>query len=656
MSGVFNLTNAQAHAKGLEFLYHIEPDIPQHLIGDPLRLSQIMTNLINNALKFTGQGSVSIFGHVAAREGSRIKLQFAVTDTGIGMDSEQIDRLFQAFTQADGSTTRKYGGTGLGLTITKELVEMMGGAIWVNSSPGLGSTFTFTAWFTEPEEKADSCRIIPQNLNNLRVLVVDDNLTARDILSEYLKSMTFRVDSVADGQSALDAVLQCCESDPYALILMDWKMPGIDGIEAARRIKAHPLVTHVPAILMVTSYDREDIRSQVVSSKLDGLLIKPVLQSTLLNAILALFFDKASGQQPPATQETDYGLAGLRVLLAEDNEINQQIAVELLQSQGIQVTIANDGREAVEKVLSGDPSAFDLILMDLQMPNMDGFEATTLIRSHFAQQPIIAMTARAMAEEKRQCLAAGMNDHVAKPIDPHVLFTAIARHVPKKCSDSVLAAYSLATAPDPPTDLDFQNIFGLDSVAGLKRVLGNRKLYLSLLQQYIRGQVQTVSRMRQALAAGNKASVAATAHSLKGVSANIGATLILQATVAIEQASRSHNPDLAIPPLLDSLEKNLSTLVQAISSRFPENPPAAAASELQTISGVLAEKLRQFADLLAASDSSALDHLEQLRPALLLTVTYEEFRELELRVSGFEWESARKMVITWLKGDTSHGG
>ena len=655
MDGVFNLTKAQAQTKGLEFFSHMDPDIPQRLLGDPLRLSQIMTNLINNAIKFTTQGSVSVSGQIAGRAGNRIELQFSIADTGIGMSPEQSDKLFQAFTQADGSTTRKYGGTGLGLTISKQLIERMGGSIRVDSSLGIGATFTFTAWFTLPEEKLESRRIVPQTLNNLRVLVADDNQAARDVLSEYLKDMTFRVDSVSSGQSALDAVLQCCESDPYDLVLMDWKMPGMDGLEAARRIKSHPAVSHVPAIIVVTAYDRKDIRSEIIRNKLEGLLIKPVLQSTLLNTVLRLFIDNSpESLHPSENREDNYGLTGLRVLLVEDNDINQQIAVELLKSQGIHVTVANDGSEAVEKVSHGDEPAFDLILMDLQMPNMDGFEATALIRGHFANLPVIAMTARAMVEEKEQCIAVGMNDHVAKPIDPQLLFTTIARWAPKGRIVSA-SPETPASAPGPSLELDFRDISGLDSVIGLKRVLGNEKLYCNLLQQYVRGQAKTIPRIRQALEKEDMISVTSIAHSLKGVSANIGAHDIAQIAAAIEKASRNPGPGNILPPLLDALEKDFASLSQAIQTRFPDISPACSPDSHQPLSDSLAEKLRQLADLLADSDSLALDRFEELRPELALTVPYENLRELENRISGFEWESARNRVVAWLKGEFSDG-
>lgn len=656
METVFSLTNTQAHAKGLEFLCHIEAGIPRYLVGDALRFSQIMTNLISNAVKFTEKGSISVSGRIVSKLDNQVELQFSIADTGIGMNLEQIGKLFQSFTQADGSTTRKYGGTGLGLTITKKLVELMGGSIQVQSSPGEGSVFTFSVWFTAPEKSETINRIVPQNLNNLHVLVVDDHTAARDILSEYLRDMTFRVDSVVDGQNAIDAVSRCKESDPYALVLMDWKMPGMDGVEAARQIKALFAGSSSPAIIMVTSFDCEEIRSQVSSNKLDALLIKPVFQSALLNTILHLFFDKTSDLPLHlAKQEDDYGLDGLQVLLAEDNEINQQIAVELLQSQGVKVTLACDGREAAAITLQAEPP-FDLILMDLQMPNMDGFEATRLIREQHDKLPIIAMTARAMVEERHQCIIAGMNDHVAKPIDPHLLFSTMARWAPQNRTNTGYAPHAPTSFPDSSSDeANFNDLPGLDSSVGLSRVLNNEKLYASLLQQYIKGQSTAASRIRQALQERNWQLVSSISHSLKGVSGNIGATGIAKSATAIEQAARSRDPDNLIPSLLAILENELSLLSSAIQTRFPAAALMDSPKRRGAINNFLAEKLRQFAALLADSDSLALDHFEHLRVELTQTLTNEEFLDLENRVSDFAWESARDLVMIWLKGEPSNG-
>ena len=648
MDGVFNLTHAQANAKGLEFLYNVASDIPQNLIGDPLRLSQILTNLINNAVKFTSSGSITVTGQLLNRTGRKVELQFSVTDTGIGMSQEQVDKLFQAFSQADASTTRKYGGTGLGLTISKRLIEMMGGSVWVNSIPEVGSTFSFSVWFELPEKNETKRHIVPEKLNKLRALVVDDNPVAREILSEYLKAMTFRVDAVIDGKSAIDAVLQC-DSDPYELILMDWQMPEMDGIETARRIKTDQNISHSPVIVMVTSFDREEIYVQVQRYKLDGVLVKPIIQSHLLDLIMRLF---APGNADRLTKhpdlEKDYGLAGLRILLVEDNEINQQIAIELLRGQGVQVALANTGREAVEKVMhtNGRPD-FDLILMDLQMPDMDGFEATKKIRGHFCAVPIIAMTARAMAEERESCIAVGMNDHVAKPIDPHFLFTTIARWTPKHRRSAPRRTDTGKWRTDMldnmiPKELD------IDMEAGLKRVAGNVNLYQKLLRQYLTGQADAVAKMRKAMSNSDRKAVVAIAHSLKGVSGNIGAMAIAAAAIAIEEALRNQRPEDEILKLLDAMEIKFTILVQNIHNYLPTENNASAPGHRQPLSVEMIASLRNLSDLLASNDVEGLDCFERMQPDLVALLPSGELKEMERLVVDFDWDSACKIITSWL--------
>jgi len=646
MDGVFNLTHAQANAKGLEFLYRIAPDIPQNLVGDPLRLTQIMTNLINNAVKFTTSGSIKIAGQVVSRSGGKMELRFAVADTGIGMTPEQVARLFQAFTQADGSTTRKYGGTGLGLTISKRLIEMMGGSIVVDSTAGLGSTFSFTAWFELVEKSTEKRRIVPETLTNLRILVVDDNPVAREILTEYLQAMNFRVDEAAGGQTAIEAVLRSAD-DPYSLVLMDWQMPEMDGIEAARRIKQELNLAKPPAIAMVTSFDREEIYAQSQRYNLDGVLIKPVTPSHLLDLAVRLFAPRSSGKSRARQliQEKEYGIAGLRILLAEDNEINQQIAVELLQSQGAEVSVARNGREAVEAVLQATTEkAFDLVLMDLQMPDMDGFEATAMIRRHCLTLPIIAMTAHAMAEERENCLSAGMNDHVAKPIDPHALFVTIARWGAGERNQAT-AAICPAT-PEGPTRI-------LDSQTGLKRVAGNVSLYHKLLRQYVSGQAAALSRLREQLVGGELESVGQIAHGLKGVSGNIGALALADLSAALELAVKKQATPAECLALLVELEQQFALLRQAILRYLPSETSGDSSLQAVLISPALRAELQQLNELLAHNDGEALDCFDRLRQELSASLPRVEFSELERQVSQFNWESAQKQIAALLeKGES----
>ncbi len=429
IGSVTTLTAQKAHEKGLEFLAEVAPGIPAHLRGDPLRLGQVLTNLVNNAVKFTEHGEIRLKIEQLERTGEKVQLKFSVRDTGIGMTPEQAAKLFQAFTQADMSTTRKHGGTGLGLTISKRLVELMGGQIWIESEAGAGSTFFFTAWLGVGSDTGRG-KMLPDQLHRLRVLVVDDNSAAREILAEALKGVTESVDMVGSGAEAVAAVGQQDNASPYDLVFMDWRMPGMDGLQATSRIKHDSRLQHQPAIVMVTAFGREEVREEAEKLGIDAFLVKPVTKSMLVDTLVTLFAP-ASGETATAaaSEQPAVRLTGARILLAEDNEINQQIATELLEGVGAVLTVADNGREAVDR-LQVDPTAYDLVLMDLQMPVMGGYEATKAIRSdaRCAALPIIAMTAHATLEEKQRCLDAGMNDHISKPIDPAALFATVARY------------------------------------------------------------------------------------------------------------------------------------------------------------------------------------------------------------------------------------
>ena len=644
MTSVFNITHTQAYEKGLEFLYHISSNIPQNLIGDSLRLGQIMTNLVTNSLKFTEDGSITVDVQLIQQMKNKVQLQFSIKDTGIGMNAEQTTRLFQAFTQADNSTTRKYGGTGLGLTISKKLVEMMEGNIWATSEPGSGSTFIFTAWFELAKVKCRKPYIVPKSLNQLRVLVVDDNVAAQKILAEYLEVISFRVDVASSGKEAIDTVLQCNANDPYEIIFMDWQMPGIDGIEAARLIKENSNLAHIPAIIMVTSFDREEVRYQVEQHQLDGLLIKPVIQSFLVDTIMQIFAPaKDEISHSPLIKDKDYGLAGVRILLAEDNEVNQQIAVELMESQGIIVTVTSNGQEAVEAILQYDQDIpFDMILMDLQMPKMDGFEATTAIRKRNSHFPIIAMTARAMAEERELCLTSGMNDHVVKPIDPHVLFTTIYRWMPTERKRTPLQEGGYSRAIEKSKKPMLPHIPGLDFAAGMRRLANHTPVYNQLLQKYITGQKNAVTNMQNALKNNDLIAVEKIAHVLKGVSGNIGALHIASATAAVEQAIRGNRPAAEIDLLLDELQLSLYGLINSIDNYLQAitslSPPSQGAQEANTESLITLKKL------LMDSDSEAVNYFDQIKGDVAAVFPPDDFRQIERFMLNFEFDRALEKI------------
>jgi signal transduction histidine kinase/DNA-binding response OmpR family regulator len=383
MDNLGNLAAIKAQQKGLELLFNVHPDVPRALVGDPLRLGQILVNLTGNAVKFTEEGGIVIHTEPVRVTEEKAEVKFIVQDSGIGMTPEQVGKLFQSFSQADTSTTRKYGGTGLGLAISKKLVQMMDGDIRVESEPGEGSAFIFTAVFGRAKDMEKEIETIaPADLDKLKVLVVDDVASAREMLQTTLESFSFRVTCVSSGQAALEVLESVPEDDPFRLVLVDWKMPGMDGIETTRRIKAHPALAHMPTIIMVTAYGREEVMEQAERSGLEGFLIKPVTPSTLLDTIMGVFGEKG-GFRRAGRAEEDWkikkqdAIRGAHVLLAEDNPINQQVAEELLNQAGMRVTIANNGREALELVME---NTYDAVLMDIQMPELDGYEATRRIR------------------------------------------------------------------------------------------------------------------------------------------------------------------------------------------------------------------------------------------------------------------------------------
>jgi len=644
MTSVFNITHTQAYEKGLEFLYHISSNIPQNLIGDPLRLGQIMTNLVTNALKFTEEGSITVDVELIQQMGNKVELQFSIQDTGIGMNSEQTARLFQAFTQADGSTTRKYGGTGLGLTISKKLVEMMEGNIWVTSQSGSGSNFIFTAWFELAKEKLSKPDIVPESLNQLRVLVVDDNVAAQRILTEYLEAISFRVGVAHSGKEAIDTVIKNDGNDPYQIIFMDWQMPGIDGIEAARLIKKNPNLVHIPTIIMVTSYDREDVRHQVEQHQLDGLLIKPIIQSFLLDTIMQIFAPaRHEIYHSRLIKDKDYGLTGVQILLSEDNEVNQQIAVELMESQGIIVTVTNNGEEVVDTMMQYDQDIpFDMILMDLQMPKMDGFEATAKIREKFPDFPIIAMTARAMVEERELCLMSGMNDHIVKPIDPHVLFSTICKWMPTERKRTSSQAEECSKAIEKSKESVLPHIPGLDFAAGMRRLANHAPVYHQLLQKYITGQKNAVINMKNALKNNDLVSVEKIAHTLKGVSGNIGALHIASATAAVEQAMRGNQSATDIDLLLDELQKELHSLIEFIRNYLQTATPFSPSS--QGSLEACTECLLKLKKLLMDSDSEALNYFEQIKGDVATVFPPDDFRQIERFMLNFEFDRVLEKI------------
>ncbi len=609
-----NLVGLKAEEKGLELMFDMAGDIPTALIGDPLRLGQILVNLGNNAVKFTEQGEVIVSVVGVDEDESSAKLHFRVKDTGIGLSQEQQEKLFQSFSQADTTTTRKYGGTGLGLTISKKLVEMMGGEIWIESEAGTGSTFHFTAQFGKQQGVVDAIVSDKAVLEGLRVLVVDDNPTARLILSSILKRFGLLVDQADSGANALLQIKEADKSAAYSLVFMDWMMPDMDGIETSRILQSDNSLTLIPPIIMVTAFGRNDAFTDADSVHFKGVLTKPVTHSTLHDAVMSALGYDVVRESRASNREHEISVAinklrGARILLVEDNEVNQELALELLTTNGILAEVANNGQEALDWLAKED---FDGVLMDCQMPVMDGYEATHLIRAQerFSNLPVLAMTANAMAEDRKKVLDAGMNEHIAKPIDVQDMFAAMAKWITP--STPVTDEPQTQVVSEPERQEDIPEIPGIDLAAGLVRCQGNHKLYRKLLLKFRVSEADFQEEFQKARTSDDLQAATRYAHTLKGVAGNIGAKTVQESAMKLEMACKNDVADKEITDLVNALLLVLNPVLDGLAildTNEKENRTESTALDQEKF-GELVDRLR---DLLEDDDTDATEVLEELR-------------------------------------------
>ncbi|WP_353064478.1 response regulator [Tunturibacter psychrotolerans] len=643
LDNLSTIVSQKAQDKNLEFLIAAQHDIPPNLIGDPLRLGQILINLVNNAVKFTERGEVLVTVAMEDQIADRVKVKFSVRDSGIGMTSEQISRLFQAFAQADTSTTRKYGGTGLGLSISKRLVEMMEGSIWAEGEPGVGSTFHFTSWFGVGSE--DKQRRLIVDLAGIRALVVDDNEQAREILTEALRVFALRAESVSSGEDAVREIAAADSTDPYRLVLMDWHMPGLDGLQASRVIKRNQRLQNIPKIVMVTAFGRDEIRTQAEEIGVESYLLKPVNQSLLYDTLVDLFGvagadDHRSHKRKDSAAVHD--ATGIRVLLVEDNEMNQQVATELLESAGAIVTVANHGGEAVKILTAGDqPPKFDVVFMDLQMPEMDGFTATRLLRSDLRLRkfPIIAMTAHALVEERQRCLDAGMNDHVSKPIDPDNLFVTLLRWAKPRPKQAVGPQTPVANIK-ASDDVSLPDISGIKVMDGLNRVAGNRQLYRDLLRQFAVKQIDAADQVSAAFKSGDLQLAERIAHTVKGVAGNLGIEAVQLVAQKLEKALRGGEEGLSAP--LAEFANVMGTQIQAINKALSESASAhPKAVQISPFDGkAVTAAIDRLKTLLEASDGGAEESFRSLQDAVAGVVEKPYLDGLSVSINDFDFDAA----------------
>ena len=535
----------RAFRKGLEFAIDIHPDVPNELMGDPVRIGQILLNLAGNAIKFTEEGEVVISVRKVSQEGEQVVLHCTVRDTGIGVSAEKHDMIFDAFSQADNSTTRKFGGTGLGLVITKRLVEMMKGRIWVESELGQGSTFHLVITLDLQQGKSVIQETPFLRYKNLPVLVVDDNATNRHIFETILSKWMMKPTLVEDGQAALEAVdVAERKGDPFGLILLDYQMPEMDGICVVKHMKKKRHAINIPIILL-TSSTEIGLSEKCRAAGIIDYLIKPVLQTQLRDVIIQVLEKKKT--QPEIRQEPDSDAprnAGgkLHVLLAEDNLINQHLVKSILEKEGHKVTIVGNGVEAVAEF---NEHPFDLIIMDVQMPKMNGFEAVSVIRDKEQQTgqrtPIIAATAHAMEKDKQRCLEAGMNAYIAKPINSKKLLELIdtmilkREHLPTSDGET-------ATTGDSSLSVSLVTDRSVIDYQELQEVFSNDKTLLTeIIDHFLHECPENMASIIHAFEHNNLQELASVAHLLKGSLANLYATSAYAAVSQLEAAARNND-------------------------------------------------------------------------------------------------------------------
>lgn len=570
LANISNLFVFQIEEKGLELLFDIDMDVPMALKGDELRLNQVLTNLVSNAIKFTSNGEIIISIKLISKNEQNVEIRFDVKDTGIGISKEQIEKLFMSFSQADSSTTRKYGGSGLGLAISKQIVELMGGSVGLESTPNIGSDFYFTIKFELQEKQKNFSQTT--NIKNLKVLVVDDNASSREILENILKSLKFEVKAICCGKEAITELKEANrENNFYNLVLMDWMMPEMDGIETIIKINEDKEIANVPTFVMVTAYNKDELIEKAKNAHVFGFLEKPISPSTLYDTILKAFGKQLVLIPDVSIKNNNFNeikkmLYGTKILLAEDNIQNQEIALEFLQKAKIEVTIANNGKEAIEILQNNEE--FDAVLMDCQMPIIDGYEATKLIRKieRFKDLPIIAMTANAMQGDKEKCINSGMSDYIPKPLDFIYFYEILEKWIKPRDINK----YFEDDLEDNRIENNIESIKieGINISQALSRMAGNEKLLLNQLKRFIESQNIFEMKIQEHIKNNDLESAIREVHTLKGLCGNIGANLLFEKVKKLEVYLKEKGFEYKYLDLLESIKLDLNILVKNIEQRL----------------------------------------------------------------------------------------
>jgi PAS domain S-box-containing protein len=641
--------STNARSKGIETVIAIDPAVPRSLKGDPLRLQQVLLNLTGNALKFTDAGEVVVSVTALRVDAAEVVLDFSVRDTGIGIPADKQGLLFQAFSQADPSTTRRFGGTGLGLAICTRLVSMMKGTMSLDSEAGRGSDFRFTALFGQSAQPAPvQPAVVPEELGALSVLVVDDNDTARQVIERMCTAFGWAVDTAASGEEAITALERKREAGrTYDVMLVDWRMPGMDGLDLLKRLESDGAAGMPTAILLVTAYDSDDLRRRAGRLHLDAVLAKPVTPSMIFDGVVRVLTGI------PASKPTPVGLAGrlqgLRLLLVDDNEINQDVARDILERAGASVVIADDGAKAVTAV-ENFPDAFDAVLMDIQMPGMDGYQATQAIRGRLARTelPIIAMTANAMTGDREKCLAAGMNDHIAKPIDVERLISVLKPFI--SCSEGGGGAEEVAADISAPALGWPEAMPGLRLAEALERLCDDEAKLLALLLRLVDGCRETAVEVREFLASADPGRAAQALHRLRGGAANLGAADVASLAGLAEVAIKGGNDD-AVPGLLAELDDAVAVLTATVASLAETaNKVVPAPAEAELSPAQLRAALDSLCGLLRQNNMAAVDAAAALQPSFAAVAGAETADRLGDAVAGLDFAAALDILAKELAG------
>jgi PAS domain S-box-containing protein len=616
------ILSANVGEKDVEIVFDIAPDVPARVIGDSLRLQQVLINLTGNAVKFTHFGEIVLRVKQLDQSGNRVRLRFEVRDTGIGIDAQKLESIFEGFTQAEASTTRRFGGTGLGLAISQRLVRLMGGELSVESERGRGSCFHFAIDLELPEQCDETIGVMTaERLGALRALVVDDNDSARASIVDMVHSLGWMANAAGSGEEALELLERTDAA--YDVVFLDWRMPGLDGWDTSQRIHAMHGESAAPLIIMVTAHGREALaeRSAREHSVLDGFLVKPVTLSMLVDAVAdarSVHVDAMSATGAVTAPRGPRRLAGLRVLVVDDNLNNQQVVAELLQDEGAHVTAAGGGAQALQ-ILVSQGTPFDVVLMDIQMPDMDGYTATRRIRASpgLKALPIIAMTANVLPTDREACLAAGMNDHLGKPFELDTLVSRL-QHWGGFADDAPPVAPSSATPHGTPAANTGASIGArlavLDTEGALARFGGNRKAYDGALRRFVDGTDAMLGEVERLLQAGESESAELQLHTFRGLAGTVGADLLARTAATMEGAVRAGGT--GVPGALAPLRAATAAAIVAARRSFEAAPAPAPVPAVAAGSSLPDKTLETLAGLLATSNLQALEVFSDFEQAL----------------------------------------